>query len=76
MAGSLLVKAQAQTDSTRHHSLVRETVRNFDRFDTNYIEPQHYIYTVMLQVTHNYDIFTRSRLSAISMSTLLRMEVM
>lgn len=58
MAGSLIVKAQAQTDSTRHHSLVRETVRNFDRFDTNYIEPQHYIYTVMLQVTHNYDIFT------------------
>ena len=58
MAGSLLVKAQTQTDSTRHHSLVRETVRNFDRFDTNYIEPQHYIYTVMLQVTHNYDIFT------------------
>ena len=52
-AGSLLLKAQTHTDSTRHHSLVRETVRNFDRFDTNYIEPQHYIYTVMLQVTHN-----------------------
>ena len=58
LAGSLLVKAQEQTDSTRHHSRVRETVRNFDRFDTNYIEPQHYIYTVMLQATHNYDIFT------------------
>ena len=51
-------EAQEQTDSIRHHSLVRETVRNFDRFDTTYIEPQHYIFTIMLQVTHNYDIFT------------------
>ena len=50
--------AQEKSDSTRHHSLVRETVRNFDRFDTNFIEPQHYVFTIMLQATHTYDIFT------------------
>lgn len=37
---------------------VKNTVRDFDRLDTVYIEPQHYIFTVMLQATHNYDIFT------------------
>jgi hypothetical protein len=54
----MILTSSAQTDSVRHHSLVRETVRNFDRFDTHFIEPQHYVFTVMLQVTHNYDIFT------------------
>lgn len=37
---------------------IRRTVRGFDRLDTTYIEPQHYIFTVMLQATHNYDIYT------------------
>lgn len=37
---------------------VKRTVRGFDRLDTTYIEPQHYVFTVMLQATHNYDIFT------------------
>lgn len=39
-------------------SVVRKTVRGFDRLDNAYIEPQHYVFTVMLQVTHNYDIYT------------------
>jgi len=37
---------------------LRRTVRGFDRLDTTFIEPQHYIFTVMLQATHNYDIYT------------------
>ena len=53
-----------QTDSvvTKPHKLnaVRRTVRGFDRLDKNFIEPQHYIFTVMLQATHAYDLFTIS----------------
>ena len=44
----------------RKLSLLRRIVRGFDRLDTNYIEPQHYIYTVMLQATHTYDLYTLS----------------
>lgn len=39
---------------------VRKTVRGFDRLNKDYIEPQHYIYTAMLQFTHTYDIYTLS----------------
>jgi len=39
---------------------VRRTVRGFDRLDTNYIEPQHYIFTVMLQGTYAYDHYSVS----------------
>lgn len=34
--------------------------REFDRIDTNYIEPQHYNYTVMLQNTNTYEEYTVS----------------
>lgn len=37
---------------------IKKTVRGFDRLDTTFIEPQHYVFTVMLQSTHNYDIYT------------------
>ena len=37
---------------------IKKTVRGFDRLDTTFIEPQHYVFTVMLQATHNYDIYT------------------
>jgi len=38
-------------------SHVRKVVRGFSAIDTNYIEPQHYNFTVMLQSTFNYDIY-------------------
>ena len=41
-------------------SVVRRTVRGFDRLNNDYIEPQHYIFTVMMQATHTYDLFTLS----------------
>lgn len=37
---------------------LRKTVRGFSVIDTNYIEPQHYNYTIMLQATSTYDIYT------------------
>ena len=53
--------AWAQTDTIKHRhkmTAVRRTVRGFDRLNDAFIEPQHYIFTVMLQATHAYDIFT------------------
>lgn len=38
-------------------SLLRRIIRGFDRLDDRYIEPQHYVFTAMLQATHTYDIF-------------------
>ena len=40
--------------------VVRRTVREFDRLNTDYIEPQHYIFTVMLQGTYAYDHYSLS----------------
>ena len=55
------IPAGAQTDTIQHRhkmTAVRRTVRGFDRLNDAYIEPQHYIFTIMLQATHTYDIFT------------------
>lgn len=38
--------------------LIRRIIRGFDRLDTRYIEPQHYIFTLMLQGTYTYDNYT------------------
>ena len=39
-------------------SLLRRIVRNFDRLDTTYIEPQHYNWTMMMQTTYTLDQYT------------------
>jgi hypothetical protein len=44
----------------RKLSLIRRIIRGFDRLDKTYIEPQHYTYTVMMQATHTYDLYTLS----------------
>lgn len=43
---------------TQSYKEVKRIVRGFDRIDTAYIEPQHYNFTVMLQATHTYDLYT------------------
>lgn len=48
------------TDDSKMVKLVRKTVRGFDRLDTNYIEPQHYEFSVMAQATRNYEDFILS----------------
>lgn len=66
MLMGLAALAQEVPDSTHRSQLsaigsqIRETVRGFDRLDTSFIEPQHYVFTVMLQATHTYDIYTLS----------------
>ena len=46
---------------------LRQTVRGFSKIDTNYIEPQHYEFTIMMQSTYNYDYY---RLSSTNGQTL------
>ncbi|MBP3252717.1 MAG: DUF4421 domain-containing protein [Prevotella sp.] len=68
MAGFVALRAEEPADTTvaaacsqpRKLSLLRRIIRGFDRLDLRYIEPQHYLYTVMLQATHTYDIYTLS----------------
>lgn len=38
-------------------SRLRKTIRGLSSIDKNYIEPQHFNYTIMLQATYNYDIY-------------------
>lgn len=35
----------------------KKLVRGFSEIDTNYIEPQHYNFTFMMQTTYNYDMY-------------------
>ena len=42
---------------SREIGKIRETIRGFDRLNDDYIEPQHYEFTVMGQVTRTYESF-------------------
>ena len=44
----------------RKISKVRQTIREFDRLQKDYIEPQHYEFTVMAQATRNFENFVLS----------------
>ena len=44
----------------RKISKVRQTIRDFDRLQKDYIEPQHYEFTVMAQATRNFENFILS----------------
>lgn len=39
---------------------IRHTIREFDRLEDAYIEPQHYEFSVMIQTTRNFEDFTLS----------------
>jgi len=42
---------------TRKLGLFRRIIRGFDRIDERYIEPQHYVFTAMLQTSYTYENF-------------------
>ena len=56
------VPGQADTTVVRKRQLskLRRTIRGFDRLNNRWIEPQHYIFTAMMQVTHTYDLYKLS----------------
>lgn len=53
-----LSKKTTKRQNKRELSKIRKTIRGFSSIDTNYIEPQHYNYTVMLQSTATYEVYT------------------
>jgi len=63
-ASATCMMEKADTVDTLPHqtekklSLLRRLIRGFDRLDERYIEPQHYVFTVMLQTTYTYDSYT------------------
>lgn len=53
----MILTAESTFGRKKELSKVRKVVRGFSAIDTNYIEPQHYNFTVMLQSTFNYDMY-------------------
>lgn len=48
------------TDKPHDMGVIRQTIRGLDRLEDEYIEPQHYEFTVMGQVTRTYESFELS----------------
>ena len=48
------------TLKSKELSKIRETIRGFDRTQDDYIEPQHYEFTVMMQATRTFENFVLS----------------
>lgn len=46
-----------EVEKPKKENWFRRTLRNFSEIDENYVEPQHYNWSVMLQATYNYDIY-------------------
>lgn len=74
-AGVLHLPEEQAADSTvtdslkQHHperklSWLRRTIRGFSYIDKNYVEPQHYNWSVMAQATHSYDYYRLSTTGA------------
>ena len=58
----LFAQDSLHTDTVKKHEIgiIRETIRGFDRLEDDYIEPQHYEFTVMGQITRTYESFILS----------------
>ncbi len=61
---SVLISRQSQETieekPQKKMSWLRRTIRGFSYVDTNYVEPQHYNWSVMMQGTYNYDYYRLS----------------
>lgn len=60
LVSAALLCASAVWGDGRELGKLRRVVRGFSAIDTNYIEPQHYNFTVMLQTTYNYEYYRLS----------------
>ena len=63
-----------QPETPRKLSLLRRIIRGFDRLDNHYIEPQHYVFTVMLQAVTTYDLYRLSGVNHDAQSVTFRSE--
>ena len=57
MAGDSIADTPA---AAKKEGWLKRTLRGFSYVDTNYVEPQHYNWSVMMQGTYNYDIYRLS----------------
>ena len=46
---------QVEEQPEKKMSWLRRTIRGFSYIDENYVEPQHYNWSAMVQATHTYD---------------------
>lgn len=46
-----------EVEKPKKEGWLKRTLHNFTEIDENYVEPQHYNWSVMLQATYNYDIY-------------------
>lgn len=49
---------ELQEKQRKEFGKLKKTVRGLSAIDTNYIEPQHYNYTIMMQTTSTYEIYS------------------
>ncbi len=66
LSGVTYASDSLSTDSVPKKELgwLRRTIRGFSYVDENYVEPQHYNWSVMLQATHTYDFYRLSSTGA------------
>ena len=57
-----------QQEQPKKKSWLRRTIESFSKIDTNYVEPQHYNWSVMLQGTYNYDYYRLSTVGNVRQS--------
>ena len=48
---------QVEEQPEKKMSWLRRTIRGFSYIDENYVEPQHYNWSAMVQATHTYDYY-------------------
>ena len=58
--GATAQDSVAVEEPKKEMSWLRRTIRGFSYIDENYVEPQHYNWSVMLQGTYNYDYYRLS----------------
>ena len=58
--GTMAQDSVAVEEPKKELSWLRRTLRGFSYIDENYVEPQHYNWSVMLQGTYNYDYYRLS----------------
>lgn len=57
---SLMSDTLTDSELPKSESWLKRTLRKFTEIDTNYVEPQHYNWALMVQGTYNYDIYRLS----------------
>ena len=62
--GTMAQDSVAVEEPKNELSWLRRTIRGFSYIDENYVEPQHYNWSVMFQGTYNYDYYRLSSTGA------------